>query len=56
MPMGSPIGTGEPIDELIGTGEPMYSPMGEPTDQFYSSYNQKKPLIDFRRFLTYNTY
>jgi hypothetical protein len=47
---------GEPIDELTGTGEPMYSPMGEPTDQFYSSYNQKKPLIDFGRFLTYNAY
>ena len=39
MPMGSPIGMGEPIDELTGTGEPMYSPMGEPIDQFYSSYN-----------------
>ena len=56
MPMGSPIGMGEPIDELTGTGEPTYSPMGEPTDQFYSSYNQKKPLIDFGRFLTYNAY
>jgi len=46
VPMGSPT----------GMGEPTYSPMGEPTDQFYSSYNQKKPLIDFGRFLTYNAY
>jgi hypothetical protein len=30
--IGSPIGIGEPIDELTGTGELMYSPMGEPTD------------------------
>jgi hypothetical protein len=28
--------------------------MGEPTDQF-CSYNQKKPFIDFGRFLTCNT-
>jgi hypothetical protein len=46
-PMGGPIGTGEPIGEP--TGEP-----DEPIDQFYSSYNQKKPLIDFGRFLTCN--
>jgi hypothetical protein len=56
VPMGSSIGIGEPINELIGIGEPMYSPISEPIDQFYSSYNQKKPLIDFGRFLTYNTY
>jgi hypothetical protein len=29
--------------------------MGEPIDQFCSPYNQKKPFIDFGRFLTYNT-
>jgi hypothetical protein len=31
-------------------------PMGDstPIDQFCSSCNQKKPLIDFGRFLTYN--
>jgi hypothetical protein len=56
VPIDSPIGIGEPINELIGTGEPIYSPMNKPTDQFYSSYNQKKPFIDFGRFLTYNTY
>jgi hypothetical protein len=41
-----------------GTGEPTCGPTGtgEPTDQFCSSYNQKKPLIDFGRFLTYNAY
>jgi hypothetical protein len=27
----------------------------EPTDQFCSSCNQKKPLIDFGRFFTCNT-
>jgi hypothetical protein len=37
-------------DEPIGdsTGDSM------PIDQFCSSCNQKKPLIDFGRFLTYN--
>jgi hypothetical protein len=29
-------------------------PMGEPIDQFCSSCNQKKPLIDFGRFFTCN--
>ena len=47
-PMGGPTNTGSPIGGPIGIGKPM--------DQFYSSYNQKKPLIDFGRFLTYNTY
>jgi hypothetical protein len=37
-----------------GTGEPICEPIGDPTDQFCSSCNQKKPLIDFRRFLTCN--
>jgi hypothetical protein len=45
-PMGGPTNTGSPIGGPIGTGEP--------TDQFCSSCNQKKPLIDFGRFLTYN--
>ena len=64
-PMGGPTDTGEPIGGPTGIGEPTYSPMGigeptygstgEPTDQFCSSCNQKKPLIDFGRFLTYNT-
>ena len=31
-------------------------PTDEPMDQFCSSYNQKKPLIDFGRFLTSVTY
>jgi hypothetical protein len=38
-PTGGPTGTGEP---------------DEPIDQFCSSCNQKKPLIDFGRFLTCN--
>ena len=42
-PTGGPTGTGKP------TGEP-----DEPIDQFCSSCNQKKPLIDFGRFLTCN--
>jgi hypothetical protein len=45
-PMGGPTNTGSPIGGPIGTGEP--------TDQFCSSCNQKKPLIDFGRFLTCN--
>jgi hypothetical protein len=53
-PTGGPTGIGEPTGELTGIGEPIYKPMGEPTDQFCSSYNQKKPLIDFGRFLTYS--
>jgi hypothetical protein len=42
---------GEPIGDSIG------EPTGDstPIDQFYSSYNQKKPLIDFGRFLTCNS-
>jgi hypothetical protein len=58
--------TGDPISEPIG--EPIGDSMGEPTgnsigdsmgdsipiDWFCSSYNQRKPLIDFGRFLTYN--
>jgi hypothetical protein len=44
----------EPTGGPTGIGEPIYKPMGEPTDQFCSSYNQKKPLIDFGRFLTYS--
>jgi hypothetical protein len=46
--------TGDP------TSDPMGDPMGDsignsiPIDRFCSSYNQKKPLIDFGRFLTYN--
>jgi hypothetical protein len=53
-PMGNPTGkpTGKP------TGEPIGGPtgIGESTVQFCSSCNQKKPLIDFGRFLTYNAY
>ena len=45
-PMGGPTNTGSPIGGSTGTGEP--------TDQFCSSCNQKKPLIDFGRFLTCN--
>jgi hypothetical protein len=47
--------TGDPTSE--STGDPMGDPMGDSTfiDQFYSSYNQKKPFIDFGRFLIYNT-
>jgi hypothetical protein len=41
--------TGEPI------GEPIHKPICKPVDQYCSSCNQKKPLIDFGRFLTYNT-
>jgi hypothetical protein len=41
-----------------GWDEPIGDPTGDSIsisiDQFYSSYNQKKPLIDFGRFLTYN--
>jgi hypothetical protein len=51
-PMGNPTGkpTGKP------TGEPIGGPtgMGESMVQFCSSCNQKKPLIDFGRFLTCN--
>jgi hypothetical protein len=47
-PMGGPTGMGDP------TGGPTGSPIEELTDQFCSSYNQKKPLIDFGQFLTYN--
>jgi hypothetical protein len=45
-----PIGgsTGDPIGDSIGNSMPI--------DRFCSSYNQKKPLIDFGRFLTYNPY
>jgi hypothetical protein len=39
---------GDPIGDSIGDST------GDPIDQFCSSYNQKKPLIDFGRFLTYN--
>jgi hypothetical protein len=55
---------GEPIGDPMGkpVGKPMGKPIGEPTgepdepiDQFCSSCNQKKPLIDFGRFLTCNT-
>jgi hypothetical protein len=61
---GGSTGTGEPTCGPMGMGEPMGSPTGmgeligeldEPIDQFCSSCNQKKPLIDFGRFLTYNT-
>ena len=44
----------EPTGSPTGTGEPTCGPTGEPTNQFCSSYNQKKPLIDFGRFLTCN--
>jgi hypothetical protein len=56
-PMGSPRGTGEPMGSSTGIGEPTGGPTGEPDkpiDQFCSSCNQKKLLIDFGRFLTYN--
>jgi hypothetical protein len=52
-----PMGTGEPMGGPTGMGEPMGEPISkpdEPIDQFYSSYNQEKPLIDFGRFLAYN--
>jgi hypothetical protein len=47
--MGNPTGgcTGDPTSD--STGDSM------PIDQFCSSCNQKKPLIDFGRFLTCNT-
>jgi hypothetical protein len=45
-PMGD--STGDPTGDSIGDST------GEPIDQFCSSCNQKKPLIDFGRFLTYN--
>jgi hypothetical protein len=52
--MGSPIGDpmGDPMGGSTGgsTGDSM------PIDQFCSSCNQKKPLIDFGRFLICNTY
>jgi hypothetical protein len=51
---GELIGMGEPIYSPIGMGEPTYGSIGKPMDQFYSSCNQKKPLIDFGRFLTCN--
>jgi hypothetical protein len=53
-PIGGPTGTGEPTCSPTGMGEPTYGSTGEPTDQFCSSCNQKKPLIDFGRFLTCN--
>jgi hypothetical protein len=37
-----------------GGGAPTDEPADEPTDQFCSSCNQKKPLIAFGRFLTCN--
>jgi hypothetical protein len=51
-PIGDPIG--DPISKPIGnsTGDSIGNSM--PIDWFCSSYNQKKPLIDFGRFLTYN--
>jgi hypothetical protein len=59
-PMGEPIGDsmgdpiGDPISKPIGNsiGDSIGNSM--PIDRFCSSYNQKKPLIDFGRFLTYN--
>jgi hypothetical protein len=53
-PTGELIGTGEPMCGPMGMGEPICGSTGEPTDQFCSSCNQKKPLIDFGRFLTCN--
>jgi hypothetical protein len=63
-PMGGSMGDlmGNPISEPIGDsmGEPIGNSMGDsmgnsmPIDRFCSFYNQKKPLIDFGRFLTYN--
>ena len=53
-PIGGPTGTGEPMCSPMGMGEPTYGSMDEPTDQFCSSCNQKKPLIDFGQFLTCN--
>ena len=45
-PMGD--STGDPTGDSIGDST------GEPIDQFCSSCNQKKALIDFGRFLTCN--
>jgi hypothetical protein len=55
--MGGPTGTGDSTGESMGDsiGEPTGEP-DEPIDQFYSSCNQKKPLIDFCCFLTCNIY
>jgi len=52
-PMGE--STGEPADEPISDpiGEPTGEP-DEPIDQYCSSCNQKKPFINFGRFLTCN--
>jgi hypothetical protein len=48
---------GDSMGDALGDtmGEPIDKPTGEPTglqDQYCSSCNQKKPLIDFGRFLT----
>jgi hypothetical protein len=50
-PMGEPMGEGEAWD---GPQIEQDEPINEPIDQYYSSYNQKKPLIAFGGFLTYN--
>jgi hypothetical protein len=54
--IGDPTGdpTGDPISEPIGNSTSDSIDNSMPIDRFYSSYNQKKPLIDFGRFLTYN--
>jgi hypothetical protein len=47
------------LDGIGGsTGDPMGDSTGDsmPIDRVCSSYNQKKPPIDFGRFLTYNPY
>jgi hypothetical protein len=54
--------TGDPMGGSNGNtiSDPIYNSIGDsignsmPIDRFCSSCNQKKPLIDFSRFLTYN--
>jgi hypothetical protein len=61
-------GESEGWENSAGEGEAWNGPQGEqkdsadigegsmgPQDQYCSSYNQKKPLIEFGRFFTYKT-